>query len=202
MCYRLLLEPIWPITVVSLIIVVLAYKMWIILWETNEFSFFIHQIGLHFTSDRKEFIHIENKLNVWMKFVRYFLLLLLITAISGAVLFPITNANHLLFNIAFPLDWKNSEIAFWVASAFLGGGFLCGFVCDILTKLIWYSMLSISFKYKILGNQLIHMGTSFRTGRLRLKVSLAAQQKNFYEDFITAIQTYDKINGYVLALQY
>ncbi len=157
----------------------------------------VHQIGTHSTNDQNEFTRINKTLNSLMKFIRYSLLALAIELILCVILFPITNEKQLIFNIAVPFDCKTSGIAFWVTSAFLGGGFIFAILSVMLTAIVWYLMFSISFQYKILGNQLRHMGTSFRTGSSRLKVSLAAQQKFFYKDFITAIQTYNKINGYV-----
>ncbi len=130
-----------------------------------------------------------------MTFVRFFMIALTMTTLFGVVLYPITNDKHLIYNIAFPLDYANSKFAFWLADAFLGGGIVCATICDILSKLVWYLMFSISCEYKILGNQLRHLGTPIRTGSSHLKVSLAAQQEQFSKDLVVAIQTYDKING-------
>ncbi len=175
--------------------------MWIILWQKDRFLLLVHQIGTHSTNDQEEFIQINKKLNVSMKCVRSFMIVLALTGFFVAVVFPVTAKDkHLIFNIGFPFDWKNNELAFWLAYAFVGGGvFFCA-VCAIITKMTWYLMISISFEYKILGNQLRHMGTSIRTGIPHLKVSLAAQQQLFNEDLIVAIQTYDKINGYLHVL--
>ncbi len=184
------------LTVVSVIILVQTYRMWIILWHKNEILLLIDQIGKHCTNDRGEFIRINKKLNVMMKFVRYFLIAFSISYLFGFVLYPITSDNRLILDIAFPLDWNSSNIGFWMASGFVGVGAFLAIVCAIITKVIWYLMLSISFEYKLLGNQLKHMGM-IRTGTPHFKVSLAAQRQLFYKDFIMAVQMYDKINGCV-----
>ncbi len=62
------------LTVTSGILVVQAYRLRIILWGKNVFLLLIYQINTHSTNDRKEFIRMNKKLNVWMKFVRYYLL--------------------------------------------------------------------------------------------------------------------------------
>ncbi len=185
------------LTVSSIISVVQAYRMWIIIWRKNGFLLLVHRIGRYSTDHRKELIRINNKLNHLMTFVRYYLLVIVIASFSGVVLYPITNENHLILNIAFPFDRNNSNIAFFMASAFIGGATFCFIVCVILIKLTWYLMLSISFEYKILGNQLRYMGTSIRPNIPHLKVSLASQQQLFYKDLILANQTYDKINRYI-----
>ncbi len=185
------------LTVVSVFSFLLAYKMWIILWRKNEFMLFVNRIGSHSTNDRDEFIKISSKLNVLMKFIRFFMCVLTVGCIFASVLFPITNEKRLIFNIALPFDRNSNNIAFLIASAFVGVGISLAIVCAIITKMVWYLLYSISLEYEILGNQLRHMGT-IRTGTPHLKVSLAAQQQLFYKDFIVAIQTYDKINGYTV----
>ncbi len=181
------------LTVLSIIAIVQTYRMWIILWSKNEVLLLVNQIGSHSTDDRETFVRINKTLNVFTKFLRYFLLVVASMSFVCVVLFPATE-KHVILNIALPFDSDNNEIAFWVASAFVGVGFFFAAVCAIITKLIWYLMLSVSFEYKILGNQLRKMGISTRTDR---KASLAAQQQLFYKDFIAAIQTYDKINRYI-----
>ncbi len=183
------------LTVMSVDSFVLAYRMWIILWRKNVFTLLVNRIGSHSTNDRNEFIKISSKLTVLMKFIRFFMCVLAIGCIFASVLFPITNEKHLIFNIALPFDRNSSKIAFLIASAFVGVGISLAIVCAIITKMIWYLLYSISFQYKVLGNQLRHMG-AIRTGPPHLKVSLVAQQQIFFKDFIAAIQTYDKINRY------
>ncbi len=147
------------------------------------------------TNDRDELIRMNKKLNAFIKFVHYFLLVTTIGSFFALVSFPIVNEKHLILNIAFPLDRNNSSIAFWLALIFIGGGFFCCILCVIFTMMTWYLMFCISCEYKLLGNQLRHMGTTIGTGSSHLKVSLAAQQQLFLKDFIIAIQACDKING-------
>ncbi len=182
--------------VAFVIFIVQTNRMWIILWRKNGFLLLVNQIGNHSTNDAEELLQIKNKLNLWMKFIRYFLFVIVITVFFAAVVFPITNDKHLILNIAFPFDRNNDELAFWMSIAFVFGEFICAFLCDILTKMIWYLMVNISFEYQILGNQLRHMSTSMGPSRPHLKVSLAAQQQIFYKDFIVVIHKYDEINKY------
>ncbi len=183
------------LTAVAVLLIVQAYRIWIILWDGSRFMLLIHQIGTHSTNDQEEFIRINKKLNVSMKFLRYFIFAIVFSLCFDCVLFPFIT-KELTLNIAFPLNWHNSDVAFCIASAYLGGGAFCSLMCCILTNIIWYLMLSFSFEYQLLGNQIRHMGT-IKADAPQLKVSLAAQQKLFFKDFIAAIQTYDKINGYI-----
>ncbi len=180
------------LAVASVIVAVLVYRMWILLWQKNGLLLLVNEIGKHSTNDRDEFIRINEKLNIFMKFVGFFTLTTAFAAFCGVVVLPITNEKRLIFNIPFPFDPTNSKIEFWIATVFIGGGFLGTTVSDIITKMVWFLMVSISFEYKILGNKFRNMGTS--TGSSHLRVSLAAEQQLFYQDFIEAIQTYDKIN--------
>lgn len=183
------------LTVISVLLVVQFYRMWMILWGKNRLMLLVNLIGSHSTNDRDEFIRIKNKFNRFMIFVRFFMIAYTMATLFSVVVYPITNEKHLIYKIAFPLDYANSKFAFWLADAFLGGGFFCSTISAILNKLVWYLMFSISCEYKILGNQLRHLGTPKRTGSSHLKVSLAVQQEQFSNDLVVAIQTYDKING-------
>lgn len=181
--------------VVAVAVAIHLYRLWIILWRKKDLLLLFDQICTHSTYDRNEFIRVNNKLNVLVKCIRCFLLFVTIGVFSAAVVYPITSDKQLIFNIAFPLDRNKSDIAFLMASAFLFGGVFFSVLCTILTSMTWFVMLNLSFKYKLLGNQLTYMGT-IRTGSPHLKVSLAAQHQLVVTDFILAIRTYDKINGY------
>ncbi len=99
------------LTVISVIVFVVVYKMWMILWGKNRVMLLVNLIGSHSTNDREVFIRINNKLNRLMTFVRFVMIALTMTTLFGVVLYPITNEKHLIYNIVLPLD-SNSKFAF------------------------------------------------------------------------------------------
>lgn len=60
-------------------------------------------------------------------------------------------------------------------------------------------MLSLVFRYEILGNQFWNMGLIEGEGRgeTELKQSIRENQSLYIENLIVGIQTYNKINGYL-----
>lgn len=177
------------LTVVSILETVQVYRLWFVLWKKNELFTLLLETGTHYTNDEQEFIQVNNKLKLRMKFVQYFLIMCLIALIFANIL-PIINGKRLFFNIAFPFDRQNSETAFWVKFLYSAGAFFWSYVCCLYAVILWYLMLSLKLKYKMLGNQFKNMG------KTQVKVSIREQRTLYVKDFIVAIQTYEKVNGY------
>lgn len=179
---------------------ILIYRMWFILWRKKEILSFVREIGIHYTDDRMGFYDVDEKLKTFDKFVRYFLLMISTAVTCMYIVFPVMNEDPLFVNVAFPLDRSNSEIAMFMAFAFLVGGAICGFVAILIAITLWFVILSFSVEYKLLGNQFRNMGT-IRTpeteSEIQLEVSINEQQKLYRNDFVKAIRHYDKINEYI-----
>lgn len=164
------------------------YRIWFNVWRQKEILSFVHEIGRHYISDRMEFHDICNKLEMFMKFVRYFLLMVSTAVTFMLIVFPVVNPRRVFVNIAFPLDRSNSEVAVWLAYGLLVGGLFFGIFGFLITIMLWYIMLSFSFKYELLGNQFRRLGM--------LRTSESGEQQELYrEDFIEAMRQFDKING-------
>lgn len=120
--------------------------------------------------------------------------MLFVAIIFIMVVFPISNevanGTRLFFNIAFPLDTSANKIALWMAVLFINGSLFVGVVCCSYTTVLWYIMLSLGFRYNVLGNQFKNLG------KTELKVSIREQQTLYVKDFMAAIKAYDEINGY------
>lgn len=172
------------------------YRIWFMLYRKTMILSFVHEVGTHHTNDKKEYVLASDKLKFLIKFIRSFILSTFISIAFVIVVFPVVNEERLFLNIAFPLDRSKSEIALWTGFAFHTGGFFFAIVGCFITITLWYLMLNFALKYKILGSQFRHMGMFRSEDQSQPKVSTTEQQKLYVRDFIRAIQSYEKINGY------
>lgn len=186
------------LTVISIICIVQGYRLWCILWERSAIFRMVNEIGTHHISDQKVFILINKKLKMFTKFTQYFMLLVF-AAFIFALIEPIANGKRLFLNIVFPFDRSNSEIVFWMEFLFIAGAMFLSVISSLFTIIIWYLMQSVVLKYNILGKQFENVGvikTDINGIETQLKVSLVEQQKCYLKDFITAIESYEQIDGY------
>lgn len=137
----------------SIVASVHNYRIWLIVWKKNAILKLVHEIGMYYTNDGREFNHIDNKLKFFMKFAAFFMIVTCIATGCIAVVFPvahaINNTKRMFLNNKFPLDWSNSEIAFWLAFTFVAMGRFFSAVCCSLIPILWYLMLSLVFRYEI-----------------------------------------------------
>lgn len=174
------------LTVVTIICVVQSYRLWCILRKRSVIFALVHKIGTHYINDRKVFILVDKQIKMLTKFTQFFMIVAF-AAFMFALIEPIANEKRLFLNIAFPFDRSNSETVFWIEFLFIACGMFLSVVGCLFTIIIWYLMQSLVLKYNVLGKQLENMGGN---------LSKAGQQKCYLQDFITAIKTYEQINGY------
>lgn len=181
------------LTVASIIAAVHMFRLAYIIWRQNKIISLIHQLSAHSTNDRQEFIKVNNKLENVVKIAKAFLFL----CCSGVPLIsihPILSDNKLLIvNIAFPLDWKNSSIKFWITHAYIVLGSIYGVLCYLLSIIVWYLMINSAVKYEMLGNQFGIMGFSKKTSATSQKVAKITKEQLFVEDLDAALKSHQKI---------
>lgn len=173
--------------------IVLTYKLWLILWKKNELLKFVEEVGTHYTDDQKEFVQVNYKLKMLMKFAQYFILMVAAAVGYITLVFPVIT-KRLFFNIAFPLDWSNSQFAFWMVCIYAALGFFVTAIGSLFTTILWYLMLSFVFKYDVLGNQFKNIGVFSESHQP--SVSSRKHPTLYGKDFIESIKNYKKINGY------
>lgn len=59
----------------------------------------VHEIGMYYTNDGREFNHIDNKLKFFMKFAAFFMIVTCIATGCIAVVFPVAQWNCILVGI-------------------------------------------------------------------------------------------------------
>lgn len=177
------------LSVASIITFVHIFRLWYILFKKAEIIVLINELSAHSTNDGEEFQQINNKLENWMIFAKYFILMC-----SGELLlistFPlISGERNLVFSIAFPFDYKRSQIAFWIAHSINVLGCSYAVLCFLLSIIVWYLMVNGAITYEMLGNRLRNMHTATQNP----KISKKMEQNLFIKSLIEGIETHLKV---------
>lgn len=90
-------------------------------------------------------------------------------------------------NVAFPLDWKNNEIAYWMANAFFFTEITLTILSVLFSVIIRSLLISSSLRYEILGCQIRNMGT---TNKMPKKRKTLQVENLFLKDLIAAINSH------------
>lgn len=188
------------LVVLAIVYFVMVYRLQYILWHRKKFLLLVKEIGTSYTDDQSEFVEMSQILNFFTKIVHGYLGCALSGSFPAVFSYPFLNENRfLLFNIAFPLDRKKSEVAFWMAYFFVFGGLVWAALCIFFTVKSWYLMLCLSVKYKMLGNRFRNLGM-IKIDKSRKKISPAEKHRNFQRNLIEAINVYDSTNRYLVHL--
>lgn len=92
-------------------------------------------------------------------FVFVFFVNLTLTASLGSIAATFFgNERSFVAEMAFPLDYRNNEIAFWIAAIFFIGAVFLMIFPHFFSVIIWYLLLVCTLRYEILGNELKNMG--------------------------------------------
>lgn len=129
-----------------------------IIWKKNQIFEFIHKSGAHIVQDYEKFTQINNKINKFTKPAACILLVIFLTCIVVLICYGILGGKDLPAKIAFPMDWKNSEIGYWCAFTFFVVALVYSMVIFLFNVIIWYVMLSFSIEYQLLGDNLRRLG--------------------------------------------
>lgn len=146
----------------GIIVGVLIFKTYLNFVKGDRILNVLHAICLHSVPHDEQLLReVNRKLNNFKKFATFFLVIVLLILFTFLVLYCplLTSEKKLPFNIWFPVDWRSSTLAHWLAYSFI---IFClafnSFIC-LLTIIIWYIMLNCSIKYQILGERFKNMGT-------------------------------------------
>lgn len=94
-----------------------------------------------------------------MRFLKAFLIAVTATSCATVLVTPFLGKERTLFlKIAFPLDWRSSEAAFWTANSFLLAELLLSMTSIAFSGIIWYLLLICSLRYQAIGYELKRLG--------------------------------------------
>lgn len=146
--------------VIALSDVVVITKLNYILWKNGKIDEFI---GYFETDSLTENNEIHKHLKYLMTFISFYLCMVFAAWVSIMILPAFSIERKLPFDIAFPLDWKNSKFIYLVAYTYVVSEVTVTVSASTFTVIIWYSMANYSIKYKINGNYLRNVCSSATT---------------------------------------
>ncbi|XP_037031538.1 odorant receptor 94b-like [Bradysia coprophila] len=179
-----------------IMVTVLAVKLVNVIWKKRQICDLLQAIGVYSIQDRKVLCLIRGELQNVVKFLNIFVISSLVVTICSMVVVPfIGNERKLLLDIEFPMDWKNDNIAFWLAFAFFITEVLLVFAAFLLSVLTWYLMANCALRYRIIGHQIKDMAvekavvtvdieSSAEADNMGLKVSEAQRFMSDLHDII------------------
>lgn len=179
--------------------VVLVTKFLYIIWRKNETLELFNCICNFSIDDHQTFLMVDNKLKNFMKFVMIFLSTSNICGISFAAVSSFIGTERTLFiPIAFPLDWRNDEFAFWIAYVFIVTEMIIGAVSILFTVIIWYLLAMCSWRFEVLGNQIEKIGKVREEGdeEPRREVLNATMDDLYQADLLKAVLSKNYLNRY------
>lgn len=174
---------------ISDLITVLSVKMWILVWQQKEIRRLFNRICIFTIRNHDDFQFVNRKLNKFMRFVTGLFLSLSMSGVCIAVVPFIGSERNIIFKIAFPLDWKNDEYAFFAVNFFLFTQIIFTLTAYSFSIIIWYLMLNCSLRYEVLGNELKNLGVR----KIVTKISSNESRKIFFRDLMTSIKSHQQI---------
>lgn len=174
-------------------------KLIYILTKKDKILSFIEDICFHTLSDSNEFNEMQQKLNNFAKFGYLLVFFMSFGVLCFLILsLPIFSSEVTLpLNIAFPLDWKNNRMNYWLAHSFIAIGIGAATLETFFCVIYWFIMINCSIKYKILGNQLRTMGEKTSEIFANNKSSQMEKENHFSQYLIQLIKTHRNILKYL-----
>nr|QGW45390.1 odorant receptor 17 [Bradysia odoriphaga] len=154
---------------VSIGAAVLTVKFWILIWKQNEILNLLDGVCVFCIRKDDDHNRFNDKLKGFMKFLLVCVIFSCAAGSSGSVILSlIGNEKTLFLEIGFPLDYKNSQIAFWIATIFLFTEVVLSIIVLFFTMIIWYMLFICSLRYEVLGSELKDMGRTSEKGDAKM----------------------------------
>lgn len=164
-------------------------RLFHIIWKRSDIVALIDKVSF-IVKNEKDFARVNNQIKSFMKFAVCLVLIIALTMLFAFVIFAFSEEKKLPANIAFPLDYENSEFCYWLAFSYMIIVSIYSMVIFLLNIIIWYLMLSLSIKYYLLGNQFKRLGIISRMEtKTQEKASEEEKNYSFFQDLIAAIES-------------
>ncbi|XP_037042354.1 odorant receptor 94b-like [Bradysia coprophila] len=169
--------------------VVVVVKFWMLVWKQNEILTLLNRVCVFSIRYDDDYNRFNYRLTGFMKFVFVFAIITMVAGSLVSVGLSVIGSDKTLFlEIGFPLDYKNSDIAFCMATVFLFTEVFLSLIALFFSIMIWYLLFNCSLRYEVLGSELKDMG---RTSEKRdAKVTERQMHNNFFEDLKTSIDAH------------
>lgn len=178
----------------AIMCVVMTVKLFYIIWRKNEILEMLQRMAIYSVHNEMECKRITGKLKRFMSIMKIFFFCSILCAVCALLIIPfIGRERKLFFSVGFPLDWKNSEFAYWLAFTFQLTEVVFSAISILFSIIMWYLLLVCGLRYESLGSELRIMGRVIvevdENGKRR-KISKLERQNAYSKDFIAAVQSH------------
>lgn len=179
----------------GMVVAVLEFKGFYIFFKQNEILTLLNDTCIQFVPNNEQLLHSVNKtLNIFKKCCVIFIVLSIGLTLIIMILSSPLISQKLPFDIWFPLDYKRSRTAHWMAHCFVFINELFVILVSLLSSILWYVMLNCSIKYEILGYRLKNCGAPVG---LDNQIITEAKNHDFVEsELIKCIQMHQMLEKY------
>ena len=176
----------------AIVSTVMSFKLFHIIWKQSNIIELLHRICVFSVERTEQLVVAEQKLKKFIQFVTVYLTVFFVATLTTLIVPFIGNERKFMGKFAFPFDWRNNEIAFWMAFIYLCFGIFLMANFMLFTAIIWYLLANCFFKYEVLGNQLRTMGC-IKKVRNNRKVLESKKQNVYFYDLIEGIESLQPI---------
>lgn len=172
--------------------VVFIVKLLYLIWRKKEILELLNQLCCYWVDDRDTFISINDKLNNFMKFLTALSAFACLCLFCETFVAPFVGKEKtIFFPIAFPLDWRHNEFAYWMAFTFLGTAMAMTAISLLFSMILWYLMANCSWRYDALGQEMKKMG------EMQLDDESADVRDIYCQELARVIKSHSHLKEYV-----
>lgn len=143
---------------VAIAAAVVWVKLCLLITKQQEILDLLNRVCVFMIRDNESVTFVNGKLDAFSKFSNIFCVTAVVGGCFEAIVLPCLGSERTLFlEIGFPLDWKNSVIAYLLASVFLLTEYMLSIAVIFSSIIIWYLLLNCSLRYQVLGNDCKNM---------------------------------------------
>lgn len=165
----------------AMISIPLLMKLLYVIWKKREILELLNRICVYHIDNAEVFTAVNDKLNTFMAFASLLLCSAGLSTVSISFIVPFVGRERNLFlRVGFPLDWRNNDLSYWVAFMFVCTQMAFSAILVSFSIMIWYLMANCSWRYEILGQQVMRMGRMQSLESVKRHRTSSTESDNFY----------------------
>lgn len=174
----------------AMISIPLLTKLLYVIWRKREILEFLNRICDYYIEDSETFTAVNNKLNALMLFVSSLFWSTAFSGVSIAFITPFVGREKNLFlRVGFPLDWRNDELSYWVTFVYVSIQMMLSAILVSFSIIIWYLMANCSWRYDVLGQEVLKMGKIRKRESVEQhRISDAERDSLYRQDLVETIK--------------
>lgn len=181
--------------VIFLILVIQSYRLYFIIVKQNEILSFMARIVVNSTDDFEAYCNAKNKIKIMYSLAMCFIAIAYTLCVGVAVM-PLIR-KKLLFDVAFPWDYRAHEYAFWLAYGMVASGYTLSVTLLMFVSMIWYMMQIFVVKFDLLGNQFQNLGEQIEQKNLAKNLTESQRHETtYFQRLMKGIRELEIVNKY------